>query len=618
MNSLSPRPISESRPSLERRLPLLISVLLAAVVAIFLAAAYQEMRRASVERATDRLAQLARELASAMSQQNNPRATALARAGEHPAFRQAIIGGDTAVVAATLRTTARAGDSTFVGWEWWSPEGQRRMRTSASTSPRDSVMLASALADSRSATASARSPLYAIGERVYSWTVVPVREGNRTIGYLAEHRRIASSPRSQELLQQITGVDVSFYIASRGIDQWTTFGGRPVSPLFTLPDSAGRVAHVRDVNGRRQVVIQAAVPSTPWMIVLAQPESSITARPREFLKRMLIISIMLLLFGAFGAWLLGRHVTRPLRSVTDASEAVAAGDYSQRVKVAGGAELSRLAETFNTMAERIGDAHTQLAQRNAELQRANQAKASFLAMMSHELRTPLNAIAGYTELMQLGLRGPVTAQQEEDLVRIRRNKDHLLSIITDILSFARADAGHLTLNIQDISVRDALRDASEVMAHQFADKGLSFRVDEAPETLTARADREKLQQVLLNLLTNALRFTEAGGSVVVSSEVTEEQILIHVRDTGIGIPADRLGTIFDPFVQVDASLTRQVGGAGLGLSIARDLTRAMGGTVSVESQPGKGSVFTVGLPRLGIQPADTAIGMMHMSRSTRS
>jgi signal transduction histidine kinase len=619
MNSLSRRwPDPRSGTSLERRLPLLISILLAAVVSIFCIAAYQEMRSTSLERAAQRLERLSQDLATTISQQNAPRVAALEQLGSTPAVRGVLAAGDSVAAVDHLRASLRPRDSTLIGWEVWTRSGERRLRTAPPATSRDSAMLAIAIESAKSRDSGARSPLYADRDRVFSWIVVPIRVGGRSVAYLAELRHLMRSRRAEVSLRQLTGENVSVYVASRGVDDWATIGGSPAPRSFVPPDSAARATLLRDTTGTKQIVVQAPVAGSPWSVVLAEPEAAVTERPREFLLRMVLFGAALLLLGTFIAWLLSRHVTRPLRDLTEAAEALSSGDHSRRVEARGGAELVRLADTFNVMAGRIGEAHAELGKRNAELQRANQAKSSFLTMMSHELRTPLNAIAGYTELMQLGLRGPVTPQQEEDLVRIRRNKDHLLSIITDILSFARADAGSLMLNIEDVSVRDALRDASEVMAHQFKEKGLSFHVEEVPDTVKARADREKLQQVLLNLLTNALRFTDAGGSVVVSSATTEEKILIRVRDTGIGIPAERLGTIFDPFVQVDASLTRQVGGAGLGLSIARDLTRAMGGTVTVESQPRQGSVFTVALPRPGIQPADTSIGTMHMSRSYNS
>jgi signal transduction histidine kinase len=307
--------------------------------------------------------------------------------------------------------------------------------------------------------------------------------------------------------------------------------------------------------------------------------------------------VVVLALATLGAWLLSRHVTRPLRDVTDAAASLARGDYGRRVDVTGGGlEMATLGSTFNGMAAAIGEAHAELAERNAELQRANAAKAQFLAMMSHELRSPLNAIGGFTELMELGLRGPVTPEQVEDLGRIRRNKDLLLSIIGDILDFTRAEAGVLTVELRPVAVEPLLSDVVSIVGRQMEAKGVRLVVGAVPTDAVARADRAKMQQVVLNLLSNALKFTEPGGEVHVDTRVEGDTVRIDVRDTGPGIDAAQLDVIFEPFVQADASLTRRAGGTGLGLAIARQLAAAMGGTVSVRSTVGAGSTFTLALP----------------------
>jgi signal transduction histidine kinase len=278
------------------------------------------------------------------------------------------------------------------------------------------------------------------------------------------------------------------------------------------------------------------------------------------------------------------------------------GDYSRRVSViGGGSEIASLSSTFNAMADAISDAHATLAERNAELQRANAAKSQFLAMMSHELRTPLNAIGGYADLLMLGVRGPVTPEQLEDLGRIRRNKEMLLAIISDILEFTRADAGALVVKAEAVSIAHLVADVTDAVGQQFAAKDVRLTVSSVPAGAMARGDRERLHQVLLNLLSNAMKFTEPGGEVVIGAAIVDEHVCIEVADTGRGISASELDAIFEPFVQIDASLTRRAGGTGLGLAIARQMTSAMGGTLSVRSTVGVGSTFTLALPMAGQQ-----------------
>jgi signal transduction histidine kinase len=232
----------------------------------------------------------------------------------------------------------------------------------------------------------------------------------------------------------------------------------------------------------------------------------------------------------------------------------------------------------------------------AEAEAANRAKSQFLAVMSHELRTPLNAIGGYAELMEMGIRGPVTAEQREDLSRIQRSQRHLLGLVNEVLNHAKLETGAVHYELTTVPAHDALAGAEALVAPQASAKALALVVTECPAELAVRADAEKLRQVLVNLASNAVKFTDRGGRVVLACAPAGAQVAFTVRDTGIGIPADKLDAIFDPFVQVRGDLTRPHEGTGLGLAISRDLARGMGGDLTAESTPGVGSTFTVTLP----------------------
>lgn len=217
--------------------------------------------------------------------------------------------------------------------------------------------------------------------------------------------------------------------------------------------------------------------------------------------------------------------------------------------------------------------------------------------MSHELRTPLNAIAGYAELIDIGIYGPVTEKQRTAVARIARSEQHLLGLINDVLNFAQLEAGQVTLAIEDVSAADVLASVEDMIAPQMAAKRLDYQGGACDPALIVRADPEKARQILLNLLTNALKFTNAGGSIRTECEATDRHVVIRVQDTGRGIQADRLEAIFEPFTQVNPSLTSPTTGVGLGLAISRDLAHAMGGDLTVESTVGVGSTFTLRLLR---------------------
>ncbi len=256
----------------------------------------------------------------------------------------------------------------------------------------------------------------------------------------------------------------------------------------------------------------------------------------------------------------------------------------------------------------------------AEAEAANRAKADFLASMSHELRTPLNAIGGYVDLLDLGIHGPVTEAQRAALARAKTAQHHLLTLINDVLAFARVEAGHLDLVLRSLRACDLLAGVEPLVAPLAEAKGTALSVVDCDPTLRLMGDEERVRQILLNLVGNAIKFTQTGGWVALTCEraATREgaRVDVRVRDNGPGIPLEKQESIFDPFVQVDRRLSNPREGVGLGLAISRDLARAMGGELSVESTPGEGSTFILRLPAAA-EPSAGAADAAALRRSTK-
>jgi signal transduction histidine kinase len=265
-------------------------------------------------------------------------------------------------------------------------------------------------------------------------------------------------------------------------------------------------------------------------------------------------------------------------------------------------QLEEQACELEAQSAQLSSTNDRLEARSIELEAArkaaedaNRAKSQFLAVMSHELRTPLNAIGGYVQLIELGIHGPVTEAQAEALDRISRAQRHLLRLINDVLNLSRIEAGRVDYVREEIPVDRLIDDVIPMIEPQLNAGGLTASSRTTPD-LRAMADREKVQQILINLLTNAVKFTPPGGTIRVESRQAGDHVEVQVRDSGIGIPADKLASIFEPFVQVELEHAKRREGSGLGLAISRDLARGMGGNLTVTSEINVGSTFTLSLP----------------------
>ena len=632
-----------NRFSLEAKLPLLITALLLGVVLAIVAASYREVRRSAMSSATERLHLVAEQLSTIAAEGVVRRMATLTDVAADPALLHYLESGDPATQAAArqaLSALSPAADTTLPV-QLWSAAREPLLDVKPGRAEEPSVY---AEWQSRSASApdSGYGPLFHVRGRGYLWVVAPVRAGRETRGYVAQLRSIASA--NSERFLELLGEDLELRYANATGGSWLTLAGEPLPdpPGFS---GAGPSEYARP-GEPSQLAHAAPIPGTPYLLVAEVPKDVVLARPRAFLRWMLLIASLLVVLGAIAARLLGRSVTRPLAQLTAATGEIAAGRYAERVRLERGDELGGLADRFNVMAEQVEAAHEQLerqfaearsladelAHANARLteamaaaerarneaQTASRAKSEFLATMSHEMRTPINAMIGYTDLLDVGVAGPLNDRQRDQLGRIRASGRHLVGLVDEVLDLAGIESGRMRLESSTARVSDAAHTALAILQPQADAKGVALTsACDCTPAATYTGDPRRVEQILLNLVSNAVKFTPAGGRVdlrcreVVDADGRWSEATIE--DTGVGIAADQLDRIFEPFVQGDTGYTRAHGGVGLGLANSRRLAR-MGGELTARSAAGQGSVFTLRLPAGAPPPCSTMVDPTALKR----
>jgi signal transduction histidine kinase len=623
----SPRPATRGL-SLERRLPLLITGLLAAILAAGLLFAHQEVRNTATSAARERLRLATQQLATLVGSSVPARMQVMRPVAADPALA-ALLGDpqDQAArqaASAVLRRLVRPDEPTLP-IQLWDRTRRPVVQLGAYPDPRDPPprIVNRTLPD-----ATGIGPFFRHAGRSFFWLASPVVRGADTIGWVAEMRRVGGPGAAP--IEALIGGGVDLYFAGRHDQTWVAVDGTltPAPPVWPFVGPAQY-----ELDGQAYFAHANPVAGTPWSMVSTQNRAVVMERPDTFLRHAAVAAVALVIAGAAGAWLVSRNITRPVRELRLASEAIAQGDYARRIQSGRADELGVLADQFDRMAAQVQASHDELREQyetaqslaeelehaneqletalgeadaaRDEAEAANRSKSEFLATMSHEIRTPINAIIGYTELMMMELEGPLTPGQRAQMGRVEFSSRHLTGLVDQLLDFARIEAGSLRVERRTAGAGDAIAAAVTVLGPEAAAKGVALHAA-CDGAARYQGDPQRVDQILLNLLSNAIKFTASGGRAELRCQECEgplptdghagRWVCIRVQDTGIGIPPEQMERIFEPFVQVESGYTRRHGGAGLGLAISRRFARWMGGDLTVESAVGTGSAFTLWLP----------------------
>lgn len=618
--------------TLERKLPILIGGLVALVLIATIAMVRAETRGSALSAAEDRLVRVTSELQELADSGLFVRRRIMAGVADSTAVAPYLAGEavpQDSVIQLLERLRASADSALPILLV--SRSGEVVLRTPASVEhaappPGDIAPVAD--------TGVVYGPLTDIGGRAGFWNTVPVRSGGQVLGHVYQLRGIANRPN--EALSELVGTDVTGFIAGAGGRYRAGLLGDATQ--YSVDVERVDTAYVQETaDGTRDLVFARRLRNADWIVASRIPVERVLAYTDLIAKRIALLGLFLMLLGGVAAWLLSRSVTVPLRRLGAAADAVANGDFARRTGIRSCDEIGQLAASFEEMADRIGYSHRELARRYREAQTlaaelestnarlnqameesaaaqqeasvANRAKSEFLATMSHEIRTPINAVIGYTELLQMGLPGELNPQQLEFMARIRMSGEHLISLVNDVLDFAKLESGQLRVARELGSAGDDVQRAASMMEGRAEARHITIRTDVPPDALYF-GDSHRVQQIMLNVISNATKFSPEGGEIRIWSERRRshsigdpdarhavEWTCVHVQDQGPGVPPEQIERIFEPFVQGTAGYTRPHGGTGLGLAISRSLARMMDGEITVQSEPGVQTIFTLWLPR---------------------
>ena len=599
-----PKPSAFARLSIQRRLPFFICILLLTVVLVFSWISYLGVRRASMDIGSERVGTLADKLSLMFKTGVDQVAAQVQEIAGQQSLRDLLATG----------------------------EGNARAKTHdifQNFLKKDTTNKVVLLLDS------ARQPVYSAGAKdlqlkvdvapmttgskgkagyigvgrfvtykrlIYYPVIAPVMEKGKTLGYVLTWKLLHTTREGIEQMAQLLGGNGKLYFGNDDATFWTDLMNPTEGPPVDVRKLQQVVEYSRAKGGPLLGSVRK-IPDSHWLILVEMSSSSFLKTANIYLRWVFIIGITLVVIGSIGGWILSRSITRPLHELSRAAAAIAEGDYSAHAKVNSGDELGRLAESFNIMAARVGEARQGLEQKVEETtkeletaitdindQRENEKKKDeFISIASHELKTPLTTIKAF---FQIAVKEMDPGFKSYNLIdKASRQVNRMERLIGDLLDVSKINAGKMQYDEEDFDFQQVLKDAVDNVQEIFPAHKIVIE-NTVPAVL--HGDRHRIEQVIVNLLINAVKYSPRADKVLIRAELSEGRLVVTIEDFGIGIDETHIGGLFDRFYRVDGSHNYQ--GLGLGLFISSEIIKRHGGSISVKSEPGKGSAFTFQLP----------------------
>ena len=591
------------RDSLRWRLPLLISLPIAAVLGVFLWLSYQGVRRTLVETAGTRATEAANQVAGMLAQSSQQRRTEMLRVAGDPAVREYLAhpGGDATAARARLATLALPNGVQRI--ELWTAAGERRLGLAL---PPDA---AASLPDGVPPSVASPKPLRVHDNKIFSEVFVPVDlqadgapPARAAAGYIVVRRPLAAA--GSDALNRLIGTGAAIEIGNKGDDVWTNLAARVPPPAVDL----GRpgVAQYRAAPSGRRLGALADVRGTLWAVWLDFPEANVLAPARRFLQRMTAVAIACVAVAALMTAFMSARITTPLGALTDASEAIAAGDYDRRVDAGRRDEIGRLVTSFNAMAAQVGSMHRDLEARVQErtasltdamqqLESANAELEAFSYSVSHDLRAPLRHVTGFAALLEQRASASLDDEARRHVKTIVEAAGRMGRLIDDLLAFSRV--GRTKLAMRPVDLGELVRDAQREVAPAINGRQVAWTVHSLP---CVQGDPAMLRQVLTNLISNAVKYTSTRP--VAAIEVGAEagaggEVVVRVRDNGVGFDPRYAHKLFGVFQRLHSA--DQFDGTGIGLANVKRIVHRHGGRTWAEGRVDGGATFYFSLPAVG-------------------
>jgi len=579
--------------SIQRTFPLFVTALLLAVAIVQLTIGYGEVRQASRSVTDTRLRFVDSVLVDLFqSGQQRGRVTALAKDSDVVAFlRSGGQRGREQALAALRRITLDTASNARLELRDFSG---RLLLSTGRFAFGDSVLVSPGTDSARFGPLQRRDTVLFFGVAAATIGTERSASGERSGGIVQQVARLQLNERTRRFLTGLSGGDMAFLFGNAAGDPWTDFASIVSAPPANVRNSPRPTRYER---GEAQRAIAMAVPGTPWMVATEVPTRLIVAPAQAYLLTMAPFAALIVIIGTLAAWWGSRRLTAPLVGVTQAAEAIATGDLTQRVPVGRDDELGKLARSFNTMAEQVSRSHhhleAQVAQRTKALEGTNAELESFSYSVSHDLRAPLRAIHGFARILLEDHHAQLDPEAQRLLGVIDQNTRRMGQLIDDLLAFSRLGRTDLATGPVDMKELTQLV-ADEVQRTEAGRNGsLEIRIDPLP---AARGDRGLLRQVMSNLLLNAAKFTRdrPSAKIEVGSQADGGQTVYYVKDNGAGFDARYADKLFGVFQRLHS--TEQFDGTGVGLAIVKRIVQRHGGRVWAEGAVNQGATFYFTLP----------------------